>query len=178
MATIISHPALPLALGIGLGTRIIPTRLLIAGCIASMLPDADVIAFAFGIPYASQFGHRGFTHSIVFAVFVGVVVAALGARKLRAEPWTCFAFLCFATMSHALLDAFTNGGLGVALLWPLDHQRWFFWVQPIQVSPIGIEPFFSARGVRVLISECYWIWLPSLALTGILVALRNRAKPT
>jgi len=37
-----------------------------------MLPDGDVIAFSFGIPYEDMFGHRGFTHSLFFAVVVGV----------------------------------------------------------------------------------------------------------
>jgi inner membrane protein len=37
-----------------------------------MLPDIDVIAFSFGIPYEAMFGHRGFTHSFFFAALVGV----------------------------------------------------------------------------------------------------------
>jgi inner membrane protein len=28
-----------------------------------MLPDADVLAFKFGVAYGNVFGHRGFTHS-------------------------------------------------------------------------------------------------------------------
>ena len=38
---------------------------------SAMLPDADVIAFHFGIPYVHPLGHRGLTHSIVFAALPG-----------------------------------------------------------------------------------------------------------
>ena len=71
MATILTHPAVPLAIGVVAGSRRIPRRLLEFGVLASILPDADVLAFQFGIPYASMFGHRGFSHSIFFALLVG-----------------------------------------------------------------------------------------------------------
>ncbi|KFB98094.1 putative membrane-bound metal-dependent hydrolase [Trabulsiella guamensis ATCC 49490] len=67
MPTIITHAAVPLCLGLGLGTRVIPPRLLLTGIALSMLPDADVLAFKFGIAYGNIFGHRGFTHSLLFA---------------------------------------------------------------------------------------------------------------
>jgi inner membrane protein len=53
------------------------------------------------------------------------------------------------TASHGILDAFTNGGLGIALFSPFDNSRYFFPFRPIQVSPIGAG-FFSMRGLRVL----------------------------
>ena len=77
VATIFSHPAVPLAVGCALGTRVIPRRLLEFGVLASILPDIDVAAFRFGIPYENMFGHRGFTHSILFAVLVGIAFAVL-----------------------------------------------------------------------------------------------------
>ena len=40
-----------------------------------MLPDIDVISFAFGIRYEDMFGHRGFTHSFFFAALAGAVAA-------------------------------------------------------------------------------------------------------
>jgi inner membrane protein len=45
------------------------SKLLLVLAIAStILPDIDVIAFSFDIPYEAPLGHRGFTHSILFAV--------------------------------------------------------------------------------------------------------------
>ena len=45
MTTLISHPLPVLALGLALGPRLIPPRLLLAGLLFSLLPDADVLAF-------------------------------------------------------------------------------------------------------------------------------------
>lgn len=52
MPTIITHAAIPLTLGLGLGTKIIPPRLLLAGIAISMLPDADVLALNLASPMA------------------------------------------------------------------------------------------------------------------------------
>ena len=44
---------------------------------------------------------------------------------------------------------------------------------PIAVSPIGVGRFFSARGLEVMKSEFRRVWLPSLALAGIALGLRE-----
>jgi inner membrane protein len=133
---------------------------LTAGC--AVLPDADVIAFAFDIPYGSMLGHRGFTHSVAFAVLTGVTVGLFASRKPKA-PGTGWLILYFTlvTLSHSLLDMLTNGGLGVALFAPVSGERYFLPWRPVEVSPIGMR-FFSARGVEVVVSEIAWIWLPGL----------------
>lgn len=136
----------------------------------AILPDADVVAFAAGIPYASTFGHRGFTHSLVFAL-VTTLLAAMWLRPARGRRLAVGMFLFVAAVSHPLLDALTNGGLGVALLWPWSDARWFAPWRPVAVSPIGAH-FFSARGVTVLLSEVLWIWVP-LAVAAMLVRLRR-----
>ncbi|MFC5740909.1 metal-dependent hydrolase [Dyella tabacisoli] len=165
MPTIITHAAVPLLLGAAAGSRRISHRLLAAGAIAAMLPDADVLGFKFGIGYATAFGHRGASHSIAFALLLGLLAAALH-RPLRSSAWCAFGFVGLAALSHPLLDALTNGGLGVALAWPWDLHRYFFPFRPIEVSPIGAR-FFSARGWVVIQSELLWVWLPAalLALT-------------
>lgn len=129
-----------------------------------MLPDADVVSFKFGIAYADQFGHRGASHALLVAAGVAELLTAL----FRPENWKLiFLFLFLSMASHGLLDAFTNGGLGPALLWPIDDARIFAPVTPIRVSPIGMG-FFSSRGVAVLFSEALWVWLPAgfMALAG------------
>ncbi|HEY1034530.1 MAG TPA: metal-dependent hydrolase, partial [Pseudoxanthomonas sp.] len=68
MPTILTHPLLPLAAGIALGRNRVPPRLAAAGMAVAMLPDADVAMFALGIDYAHAFGHRGASHSLVFAL--------------------------------------------------------------------------------------------------------------
>jgi len=169
MPTIITHPALPLAMAYGMGRNIISTRLLLAGVVASVLPDLDVVAFRFGIPYAAAFGHRGISHSVLFAVSVACIGACM-AKWLNSTSSRTFFFLFFATISHGVLDAFTTGGLGIAFLWPWSDARFFAPVQVIKVSPFGISRFLSPRGLAVLKSELLWVWLPSgIAMVGMMI---------
>lgn len=164
MPTIFTHAVVPLAAGLALGRKALPPRLIAAGVVAAMAPDFDTVAFKLGIAYADQFGHRGATHSIVFALALGLFATAC-ATWLRSGRLRAFAFVALCALSHPLLDALTNGGLGVALLWPASHERFFAPWRPIAVSPIGAG-FFSARSVAVLWSELRWVVLP-LALTAL-----------
>ena len=174
MPTIISHAAVPLALAVGLGREVAPRRLVQVGVIASILPDLDVLAFGFGIPYEHALGHRGFTHSLVFAALVGLVFACT-FRTLRTTFSRAFWFVFLATASHGLLDSLTNGGLGVAFLWPFSDERYFAPVQMIEVSPIG-RAFFSEWGARVLLSELVWVWAPCALLSAFLYAARRKKQ--
>ena len=176
MPTILTHPAVPLAIGLGLGSNIIPRRLLVTGMIASIVPDFDVIGFQFGVPYGSEFGHRGFTHSLVFAAGLALL-GCFVARWLRASVVATFLFLFAAAASHGVLDSFTNGGYGIAFLWPFSAERFFAPFQVIEVSPIGVSRFLSARGIAVFASELLWVWLPAVLLVTLLTILRRRSIP-
>jgi inner membrane protein len=117
----------------------------------SMLPDADVIGFQFGIKYAAPWGHRGATHSLLFALLVAALLGLLAPRFGRGVLRTaCVALVVVG--SHALLDTLTDGGLGCALFWPFDNQRHFAPWRPIPVAPIG-RRFFSDAGLRVALTE-------------------------
>ena len=176
MPTIFSHPAVPLALSLGLGEKLIPKRLLLAGVVASVLPDFDVIAFTFGIPYENEFGHRGFSHSFFFPALVALL-GACGHRRLQCSFGSAFWFLFFSTASHGILDAFTNGGLGIAFFWPWSDERYFLRYQVIEVSPIGLSHFFSLWGIKVILSELRWVWLPCVLMgLGLAITIRRSAK--
>ena len=172
MPTIFTHAAVPLLLGVAAGRQRISRRLLGAGAIAAMLPDADTLGFKLGIAYHSAFGHRGATHSAVFALATALVAMALW-KWLRTTPWRAFAFAGLAALSHPLLDALTDGGLGVALAWPFDDERFFFPWRPIEVSPIGAR-FFSAHGLTVIGSELLTVVLPTVALAALVLVWRRR----
>ncbi|HEY6094185.1 MAG TPA: metal-dependent hydrolase [Gallionellaceae bacterium] len=174
MPTILTHPAVPIALYMGLGQKKISKQLLIAGCIASVLPDLDVVAFSLGVPYAAEFGHRGFSHSLVFALLIAIAGALLASKLLESIPTRAFWFIFVAAASHGLLDAFTNGGLGIAFLWPLTDQRFFAPFHPIEVAPLGLSRFLSERGVTVLWSEVLWVWLPLLCMAAVFATARTR----
>jgi inner membrane protein len=116
-----------------------------------MLPDADVLAFKFGIPYAHPFGHRGASHSIAFALMCGVV-AWLVARSRGGGAGRWGLVVGLTVLTHPLLDMLTTGGLGVALWWPLSDDRVFFPWRVIPVAPIGWG-MLSPRGLYVVMAE-------------------------
>lgn len=174
MASLLTHPIVPLAVGLGLGRKVIPRPLLVLGCLGSLLPDLDVLAFRLGIPYAHPLGHRGFSHSLLVAALVGLASTLLLRRRCPAGRAFLFTFL--ATASHGVLDAFTTGGLGVAFLWPWSSTRFFAPVRGIRVSPIGLSRFLGPQGLAVLLSELLWVWGPS-ALLGLGLAAFRRPRP-
>ena len=132
MPTIISHAICGAAIAQVLSPRAHRRQLTIVASVCAMLPDLDVVGFPLGIPYGSLLGHRGLTHSILFAASAAFAVAFSRGRVERMQALlTIFA----ATVSHGILDAFTNGGMGVAFFSPFDTRRIFFPVRPIQVSP-------------------------------------------
>ncbi len=182
MATIISHSIAALALGKAFASKRQPPRFWLLTALCSVLPDLDVISFAFGIRYSEMMGHRGITHSLPFALALGVLVALLfldNAKLFTARWWLLVCYFFAVTASHAVLDALTDGGLGVALFAPFSNERYFFPWRPIEVSPIGLEPFLSERGSSVILSEIKWIWIPSglVAAAAIFIRwFRSRTK--
>jgi inner membrane protein len=167
MPTVLTHAAVPLAVGLGLGPSVISRRLLVAGVVASMLPDLDTLGFRLGVPYGSPFGHRGFAHSL--AVACGFALVALAAHGwLRASRWTAFWFVLLAMASHGLLDTLTTGGRGVALLWPFSDARYFAPWRVIRVSPIGVGRFMHGQVWQVMRSELLWVWVPMLVVFCVL----------
>ncbi len=123
----------------------------------AVLPDIDVLAFRLHIPYEARFGHRGAFHSLAFAVLVGCSVGLV--QTIRRRRWLGLALLAAAvTASHGLLDALTDGGLGVALFWPFTEHRYFFVWRPIPVAPIG-RSVLSEYGLWVALTEL-WMFSP------------------
>lgn len=173
MPTIVSHAVAAVALIVAFPEQAVPRRLALLGAACSMVPDIDVVGFRFGVHYADLLGHRGLTHSLAFAATFALAALLAAPRAHRGRVWL---YLFLATASHGLLDAFTNGGLGVAFFSPFDTTRYFFSFTPIAVSPIGAR-FFSARGVSVLLSEFQWVWLPSIAFAVAAFLLRRLISP-
>lgn len=159
MPTVFTHPVVPLVARAALGKEAVSKRLLAAGIACSVAPDLDVLMFYFGAPYWSALGHRGFTHSLFFALVLAAL-CTVGHRALRASPGNTFAFTFVSAASHGLLDAFTNGGLGIALFWPFSAERFFFYPRVLAVSPLGLAFLDSAYAWQVLRSELLWVWLP------------------
>jgi inner membrane protein len=137
---------------------------------SAILPDLDVLAFKFGIAYSHPFGHRGFTHSIVFALIWSVLLSFLFGKTRK----LIFAIvLLLSTISHGILDAMTSGGKGVGFFIPFDDSRYFFPFRAIKVSPIGVEEFFSQWGVNVILSELKYVGMPCLIILAVFFLARK-----
>lgn len=131
----------------------------------SVIPDADALGFWMGVPYHSIWGHRGISHSFFFAFLLSALVLRYfysGEKAFSRGWWSLYSTFFWATASHPILDAFTNGGLGVAFFAPVSNVRYFFPWRVIAVSPISITRFFSITGLEVLKSEFFWVWIPSI----------------
>lgn len=138
----------------------------------SLLPDLDVIGFRFDVPYGAPFGHRGASHSLAFAILSGLVA------WLLTRSWRSSLALFATVLSHPLLDMLTDGGLGVALFWPLTPARFFFPWTPLPVAPIG-RGMLSMRGLSVVGIESL-VFSPLLllaALTGTQRGGRSLTAP-
>jgi inner membrane protein len=144
--------------------------------VVSAVPDLDVIGFHFGVHYGDVMGHRGFTHSLFFATLLAGLVTIAFVGQSQISRWHLFFYLFLATASHGILDAMTNGGLGVAFFSPFTNARYFFPFHPIMVSPIGVGRFFSAKGLAVIRSEAIWLWLPSAAVFAVSTVVRGVRK--
>lgn len=162
MASLFGHAFVSIALSTSFKKQTF--KLVLLAIICTIIPDADVIGFQFGVAYESFWGHRGFSHSLVFALLFGFLVTVIFYRKVLLSKkgiiLIIFFFLC--TASHSILDAMTTGGYGVAFLSPFNDTRYFFPFRSIKVSPLGVANFFSQRGLKVIQSELIWIGIPSV----------------
>lgn len=176
MASLFGHAFIAIALGKSFSRNQRTWKLILIAIVCAIIPDADVIGFLFGVPYSSFWGHRGFSHSFLFALLFGALMTAIFYRKQFFSKKGIFLLLFFflSGASHSILDALTNGGYGVAFFSPFNNTRYFFPFTPIKVSPIGILRFFSERGIQVIRSEIVWIGIPGFIYMIIAFLIRKK----
>jgi len=171
MASLLTHALVGTALGQAASPQLRKRPAFwVAAVLYSILPDVDVIGFQFGIQYGDLWGHRGMTHSLLFAAVLAASLA-LGMEQNAAARWKLASLLFVIAASHGVLDAMTNGGLGVAFFSPFNQERYFFPWRPLRVSPIGTGVFFSSRGAQVLWSE-RWVWGSALVVSVLVPSFR------
>lgn len=177
MASLITHGVVALLAARGVESPLKTRRFWVLAVVVSCLPDVDVLGLYAGIPYGALFGHRGFTHSLFFAVLTGVAVTSAAFRSLRfgtREWWMTSLFYFAVTASHGCFDAMTDGGLGVAFFSPFSNARFFFPWQPIVVSPLTAGGFINLLGVVILINEALVIVVPAYLAVRALELYRRR----
>jgi inner membrane protein len=172
MPTTLTHALVGVGLAEVFAVHPMPPSFYGLATVLSLVPDLDVLAFRFGIPYGSRFGHRGFSHSLVLASLLSLLVTAL-VHSYYGVPWCLFGSFCITVVvGHSLLDALTDGGMGIAFFSPFEDRRYFLPWRPVRVSPIGLG-VFSRWGLSALLSEVLWIWLP-LGIVVCAVAVTRR----
>ena len=177
MATIFTHAIVALSARRLFFREQVPAQFDALAVLCAVAPDCDIIGFGLGIEYGDFLGHRGFAHSLCFAALlgVGVVSFAFGEVARFSPQWRKLAvFFFLVTASHGVLDALTDGGLGIALFSPFENGRHFFPWQPLHVSPIGVGRIFSGYFLRVIGTEVLWIWTPCLAVVAAAVYVRRK----
>ena len=138
---------------------------LIVGATCAVIPDLDAIGrplyhAAGDLEFLG--GHRGFTHSLAFALVVGVIA---GMATMRNARWNRvrlrFAiFVALATALHGVLDTLTSIGA--------------------VTSPVQFFSPFSTRGytspwhpLHGPFSELFLLFLPLLGVTRLTWRLRG-----
>lgn len=157
MPSSVSHAMVAVALGSMIAPRRLFRPFLVFGAAAAVLPDVDAI----GRPFYGAAGdidalggHRGFTHSVVFAAVMGVV--AFSAARLN-DSWRGHhvrfgLFVAAATCLHGVLDLFTSIGATTS---PVQ-----FW------SPFSTRVYvLSEHPINGPFSELFFCVLPLLAVT-------------
>lgn len=97
------------------------------GALLAVCPDFDVLLL-WG--WGGNDWHRGFSHSLAFAVATGLLAwAFMAVYKVR----EAIMYIC-AVLSHPLTDGiFSKGRDDIAFLWPFSTERF----------SIGILPYFD-----------------------------------
>jgi len=126
------------------------------GAVAGAFPDIDtyVAGMISEDPLIRIQLHRGITHSLFFAPFVGPIWAWLLWRRSRDAPatsyWPWLILITVALLSHPLLDACTH--YGTQLLSPFTDRRFAFPAIPV------IEPLYT---LMLFVGLAVAAWLPA-----------------
>jgi inner membrane protein len=108
-------------------------RILLVYIIAASLPDFDFFHLANSSIHFSNIYHRGFSHSILFSIFVFVIVSLFMLIKFNKKTSP---YLFIVLVSHSILDYFTFdypesiNGQGVQLFWPLSSA---YFISPVTI---------------------------------------------
>jgi inner membrane protein len=165
--TFIGHAVAGITLSLTISQKQQWLRVGILSLLCSVAPDIDAIGFKLGIPYQHWLGHRGFSHSIVFAAALGLIASLFVQEKSTKRRCILFGVLFASGLVHDVLDAMTNGGLGIAFFSPFSDSRYFLPWRPIEVSPLSLRRLLTPRGISVMKSEFVWVMVPSLCFMAL-----------
>jgi inner membrane protein len=179
MASAITHFVVGAALALpaiesGAIRRLLPRwAILVSSGLMAEAPDLDLpLMRAFDI--RGFLGHRGFFHSpfflILFSTLLAVIVAQRHGRRVTA--WIAMMWAACA-LTHPLLDALTDNGSGISLLFPFSKARLFLPWRPIHVSQLGSVGFFQGSSYVGIFQSELPFWIVAIAIGGCGLVVRK-----
>lgn len=99
----------------------------VAGMLAGLMPDLDIFLKSETDPLFNLEYHRHFTHSVVFAPVIALVVAAFTSGCWRwiggkvVSVWVLFLPALVAALGHGFCDVWTS--YGTRTWWPFSERR-------------------------------------------------------
>ncbi len=166
------------AVGEAVAGKKIGNKAMVIGAIAGTIPDLDVLARPFQDVVEHLSFHRGFSHSITFALLFSPLFAWIMGKlfpkwKVGFARWTLFYFLCFFT--HALLDCFTTWG--TQLFYPFTNHGVAFYsvfvIDPAYTLPFLFCLIIAAFYHRTTPKRAFWnyagiVWSTSYLMFTLL----------
>jgi inner membrane protein len=151
--------------------RKVGNKAMLYGAIAGTIPDLDVLSGYFTDTVTALEIHRGFTHSIVFAIAFGLLfgwLTSIWEKRASLKQWSWLWFLCFLT--HPLLDAHTTWG--TQLFWPLDLRLAYkniFVIDPLYTLPFLVFLLLALFSKRGSVARRKWNTLGLVVSSGYLL---------
>ena len=149
-------------------------RTIILFVLVAILPDIDFLpGFIVGSP--NKYHHQ-FTHSLGFAVIVGLLSSGFLSIKGNKQFWRNFWIFSGLIFSHVVLDFFTldtSVPYGEQLLWPFTTEYylapvWLFRdVDRVSSSDFFIKSLFIQHNLWTVVVECA-VLLPVIGVIHIL----------
>jgi inner membrane protein len=121
------------------------------GAVAGIIPDLDVLAGPFMDTVSRIAFHRGFTHSITFALMFAPIMAYLVTKLHKRDEagwWDWSKLFFWAVVTHPILDNFTS--YGTQFFWPFSEYR-------VAISTIFvIDPLYTVPFLLTVIALMFY----------------------
>lgn len=150
-----------IVLGAAVGEAVLGKKVgnkaMLYGAIAGTIPDLDVLANYFTDIVTATEWHRGFSHSIFFAILFAPIFGWLISKLERKQEatWRDWSRLMFwGLFTHPILDAFTTWG--TQLFWPFKTRLAFqniFVIDPLYTVPFIMFLILAMRQKRTSVKR-------------------------
>jgi inner membrane protein len=153
-----------IVLGAAVGNQVLGKKMgnkaILYGAIIGTMPDLDVLYGKFIDPLTATDIHRGFSHSILFFLFLSPILGWIlkkteHKKGVNFKEATLFSYLILQT--HALLDLFTTWG--TQLLWPLETRfslQSIFVIDPLYTLPFLFFLILSMKKKKQDPKRMFW----------------------